>query len=406
MFELEDPRFLRWLALSVSLTIEAAAFWFGGPASDPSQSFASNLALKAESADSWTWLGWVSFSMLWLWIEIVRLPFLGPRRLRKYAHPNEDLQYYTGLHWLVLLRDIRTGEINDGDDEELNEELFLRERRERSATWYIVWLPIWLAFFTTLFFIGLAANAVRKFPGAFGEWCASALAYIHTELTGPTGPFASFATMFFSWLPIVVSDLVSAGRANTWPLLALLAASWLVLVYAARMFAWVPLFRLAARIARWGLVLAMMLVFVSAPWFDWMDWVYTILPNNGPVAMAYFPLNFASALLVLHVALWTSWRYGVFIDRVTGDATLMIVGGIFNFEKREFDLNRITETRIHQSWWQRLMGVGNLEIVEIGGARTDFIKHIAGPNRLDRAIKSVVRLHKRRHREHHDYEEE
>lgn len=406
MFEFEDPRFLRWLALTVSLAIEAAAFWFGGPPSDPNQSFTVNLITKAESAGSWTWLGWVSFSLLWLWVELVRLPFLGPRRLRRFAHPNEDLQYYTGLHWLVLLRDIRTGQINDGNDEELNEDLFSDKARGRSATWYLIWLPIWLAFFTTLFFVGLAANAVRNFPDTFSAWCASALTLIHSDVTGATGPIAAFATMVFSWLPIVVTDLVTAGRADTWPLLAVLAAGWLVLVYAARVFAWVPLFRLAARISRWLLVLAMMLVFVSAPWFDWMEWVYTILPNNGPVAMAYFPLNFASALLVLHVALWTSWRYGIFIDRVTGDATLMILGGIFNFEKREFDLNRITETRIHQSWWQRLLGVGNLEIVEVGGARTDFIKHIAGPNRLDRAIKSVVRLHKRRHRQHHGDEEE
>jgi len=96
---------------------------------------------------------------------------------------------------------------------------------------------------------------------------------------------------------------------------------------------------------------------------------------------------------------------GVFIDKASGDATLIIVGGIFNFEKREFDLNRITETRIHQTWWQRLFGIGNLEIVEIGGARTDFIKHISGPNRLDRAIKGVVRLHRHRHADRVDHEE-
>src|SRR6185503_7016423 len=190
---------------------------------------------------------------------VVRLPFLGPRRLRRYAHHNEELHYFTGLHWLVLLRDIRTGEINDGDDAELNEEVFPRERRARSATWYIVWLPIWLAFFTTLFFIGLAANEVRHFPGEFGAWCTSTLAFIHADVTGASGAPAAFATMFFSWLPIVVSDLVTAGRTNTWPFLALLAASWLVLVYAARAFAWVPLFRLAARLMRWLLVLALML---------------------------------------------------------------------------------------------------------------------------------------------------
>jgi len=406
MLVFRSLRFLRWFALAISLALEAAAFWFGGPASDPSQSFAANLLLKAQSAWSWTWLGWVSFSLTWLWIELARVPFLGGRRLRAYAHHSEELRYATGLHWLVLLRDIRTGQINDGDEAELNDALFPDAGRRRSATWYIVWLPIWLAFFTTLFFLGLAANAVRNLPGVFGEWCTSALAFIHAELTGPSGPFAAFATMLLSWLPILVTDLVAAGRANMWPVLAVLAASWFVLLQAARMFAWVPLFRFVARLARWVLVLAMMLVFVSSPSFDWMGWVYTALPHNGPVAMLYFPLNFASMLLVLHVALWSSWRYGVFIDNGTGDTTLIIVGGIFNLEKREFDLNRITETRMHQSWWQRLLGVGDLEIVEIGGNRTDFIRHIAGPNRLDRAIKSVVRLHKRRQRDHHKYEEE
>lgn len=403
MLAFRSLRFLRWLALTVSLIIEATAFWLGGPPSDPNQSFAANLFIKAQSAESWTWLGWVSFSLTWLWIELARLPFLGASRVTAYAHRNEDLRYITGLHWLVLFRDIRSGAVNDGDDAELNEDLFPPER-PRSATWYIVWLPIWLAFFTTLFFVGLAANAVRKFPGMFAEWCSSALAYIHAGITGPSGPFAAFADALFGWLPVAVSDLVAAGRANTWPTIAVLVSAWLVLVYAGREFSSIPFFKLAARLTRWLVVLATMLVFVSAPWFDWMDWVYSVLPNNGPVAMAYFPLNFASALLVLHVALWSSWRYGVFTDRVTGDATLIIVGGIFNFEKREFDLNRITETRIHQSWWQRLVGVGNLEIVEVGGARTDFIKHIAGPNRLDRAIKGVVRLHKRRRRE--EYEEE
>ncbi len=400
MFELEDPRFVRWLALGVSLAIEAAAFWFGGPESNPQASFVTNLLMKAESASAWTWLGWVSFSLTWLWVELARLPFANSRRIRRYAGANEDLRYETGLHWLVLLREIRTGEINDGDERELNEDLFERGAgRARSVTWYVVWLPMALAAVTTVFFLGWAAYAIRNVPEAFAGWCAAALAYIQTNVTGGAGVFADFAAAFFTNLPTWLHAFVAAGRTDTWLLLYVLFASWLVLIYAERMFAWVPLVPLAARLARWLFVLAIVLVVVSAPWFDWMGGVYTWLPNNGPVAMAYFPLNFASMLLVVHVALWSSWRYGVFIDKVTGDATLIIVGGIFNFEKREFDLNRITETRIRQSWWQRLLGVGNLEIVEIGGARTDFIKHIAGPNRLDRAIKTVVRLHNRRHKE-------
>src|SRR5271165_3788743 len=76
MFEFEDPRVLRWFALLISLVIEAAAFWYGGVNVDPNASFATNLLLKAQSAGAWTWLGWVSFTLTWLWLELVRLPFI------------------------------------------------------------------------------------------------------------------------------------------------------------------------------------------------------------------------------------------------------------------------------------------------------------------------------------------
>ncbi len=399
MFEFEDPRVLRWLALIVSLAIEAAAFWFGGAPGDPNASFLSNIVLKAGSAGAWTWLGWVSFSLTWLWLELARLPFINARRIRGYGDVGEELLHETGLHWLVLLRDIRTGEINDGNERELNEELYPPHGSHRAFTWYVVWWPIALAFVTTLFFIGWIGWVVRSFPETFTSWCASARDFIHAHVTSDLSFLATMGDDFFSALPGWLSGFVAAARDNTLPFFAILAALWLVLRLAGSAFSNIYLLSWFIRIARWLTVVAIVMAIVSTQAFDWLIPVYSFLPNNGPVAMLYFPLNFASMLLVLHVALWSSWRYGVFVNRKSGDATLIIVGGIFNFEKREFDLQRIVETRLHQSWYQRLVGVGNLEIVEIGGARSDFIRHIAGPNALDRAIKRAIR-HKRQHARH------
>jgi len=125
---------------------------------------------------------------------------------------------------------------------------------------------------------------------------------------------------------------------------------------------------LLLRLCRWTLYLAALLALTATPLFDWVTPVYTFLPNNGPVAMAFFPLNIASMFLAVHIALWSSWRYGIVQVTKSRDAGLTIVGGILNFVKREFHLERIVETRIHQTLFERVLGVADLEIVEIGGA--------------------------------------
>jgi hypothetical protein len=129
---LASARFFRWLTLLVSLAIEAFAFWYGGPQGDPQASLLSNLTLKAESAGSWAWLGWVSFSLTWLCLELAHYPFANGRRIRSFVSKDERLLYETGLHWLVLIRDIRTGELNDGNEREVNEDLFPTEGYRRS----------------------------------------------------------------------------------------------------------------------------------------------------------------------------------------------------------------------------------------------------------------------------------
>jgi len=146
-----------------------------------------------------------------------------------------------GCTGFVLLRDIRTGEINDGNERELNEDLFGTDVKGRSTTWYIVWMPIYLATLTTAFFIGWAAYAVRSFPDTFRGWCDAALGYIQANVTGTTGGGADIAATFFSALPGWLTALVDAGRANTIPLLAVLAALWYVFLLARRAFAGVPL---------------------------------------------------------------------------------------------------------------------------------------------------------------------
>jgi len=105
MFEFEDPRLIRWLALFASLAIEGAAFWFGGPSSDPNQGFASNLVMKARARRrGLAWMGVVLADM-----AVARVGRACPSQARAASAVMPDerrAEYETGLHWLVLLRDI------------------------------------------------------------------------------------------------------------------------------------------------------------------------------------------------------------------------------------------------------------------------------------------------------------
>jgi len=252
---------------------------------------------------------------------------------------------------------------------------------------------------TTAFFHRLGGVRVRSFPDTFRGWCDAALGYIQANVTGTTGGGADIAATFFSALPGWLTALVDAGRANTIPLLAVLAALWYVFLLARRAFAGVPLLPWLLRVGRWLTVLAIMLVVVSAPWFDWMNWVYTYLPNNGPVAMAYFPLNFASALLVLHVALWS--QFGATASSSTrrrADATL-------DYRRRHLQLREARVSTSTASPKRASIRPGGSacsvsaiwRLSKSAAHAPTSSKHISGPNRLDRAIKGVVRLHRHRH---------
>lgn len=393
---IRNARYLRWLTLLISLAVEAAAFWYGGPPSDPQRSILGSIALKAASPVSWIWVGWAAFTLAWLIPEFVHFLYANGRRSSRLVDKGsgDELVYDTGLHWLVLLRDIHTGESIDGDEDELRQPLFVKDK-QRSYTWFAVWVPVAVAAVTMLFFVGWAAWLVSAFPEQIPAWSRSARAFIEARLVGGLSFLAPPAESIVTVALQSLASLQEFGRANAGRAFLWLAGLWIALRMIGRAFRSVPVVSPLLRFVRWLTVLAA--VFLLASLFDWLAPLYSTLPNNGLAAVGFIPLTYASIYYVWHVALWSSWRYAIIRDTKSHDASLVIVGGIFNFLKREFQIERIVDTRISQPWWKRLVGVGNLEIIEVGaGDSADFIMHIAGPNRLDRAIKDCIRTRRRR----------
>ena len=383
-------KYVRWIALLISLAIEAIAFWIIGPQVDPNLSFTNQILVKATNAESWTLVGWVSLSLAWLWAEIVRSVYINGRRTRRtlaQSDSNQELVHETGLHWLVLLRDIRTGKFNDGLDAALTDPL-VTEGLRRATTWYAVWIPVWFAITTLVFFVGWTTWVVGTLPDMVSTSADSVRSLIEMYLPASV---AQLPSALIASLPKWLSYFYEIARENTFFAVLSLAAIWMVFYWLERNFLKrsFPI-ALLIHVINFLALLGLLFVVLSSMWLDWLTVVYTVLPNNGPVAMGFFLLNIASAFYLPHIATWSSWRYAIVQDPTTLHSSILVLGGVLNSNQKEFNLQRIVDTQIKQLWWQRVLRIGDVELIDIGG-KHEILRHVSRPNKLRHQVKKAIR---------------
>lgn len=393
----KQTRYFRWLILLFTVVVEAFAFWYGGAPVDPALTFSQAVTEKLRDPIAWTWVGWASLSMAWLWAELAFVFFSDGRRARALLSRSghEELIYDTGVHWLVLLRDIHLNQLNDGEETRLEEGLFPNNAK-RSFAWYAIWLPILLAIATLLYFLGWATWSLRQVPDIVETWLASGQIWMEERLTGPASIISDPLIAVASQLTLGLQTLHGLARDNGLITLGAIIAIWFVARVLARGTDALPLvpyiFKLLARFS----VLAGLFALFSTPWFDWLAPLYSIAPHHGIVAMGFFPLTLASAFYFPHILFWSSWRYAILRDRETYDATLMRLGGVFNSLQQRINLQRIVDTDIFQMWWQRLFNVGDIELKQMGGGEPERVRHVYGPNILLDEIRNAIREGKKR----------
>ena len=399
-------RYLRWLALLISVVVEATAFWFGGPQGDPQAGLLANIITKMNSASAWTWVGWASLSMAWLWTELAFVFYSNGRRVRGLLSRNshEELIYETGVHWLVLLRDIRLNQLNDGSKAKLEEEL-LSKNAKRSFAWHAVLWPMLLAIVTLVYFAGWVAWFVSTFPEklvSLSTYLQSAIhQYTPDALGFLVGPLDSLALAAPLWL----EEFYNMARNNTLPTFALLAGIWIAFLAAGRVFRNITILAPVLRFGGGLTLLAMMLALFATSWFDWLTNVYSLFPHHGVVAMGFFPLTLTSAFLFPHILFWSSWRYAIIRDTESQDATLITLGGVLNSLQQRINLQRIVDTDIFQLWWQRIVDVGDVELKEMGGAEPEKVRHVSGPHRLLDEIRNAIREGRKNSRSVSEFDE-
>ncbi len=393
---LKRARYFRWAILLITLLVEAAAFWFGGPRSAPDATLSQSIILKLGHPMSWTWVGWVSLSMAWLWAELAMSFYTNGRRtravLRRSSH--EKLVYDTGVHWLVLLRDIHINRLNDGEKSKLEEPVFATGVK-RSFAWYAIWLPVFMALMTMLYFVGWAAWSIRSAPESAQVWSSALQSFMEPMSDGPfaflAGPLEQFVVALPQWL----EAYYALARDNALVTLGVIVAAWFLLRMGAGAMRKLPvipvLFRYSARLA----VLAGVFLLLATKWFDWLSPIYNLTPHHGLVAIGFLPLTLASAFYFPHILFWSSWRYAIVRDKETFDATLITLGGVFNSLQQRINLQRIVDTDIQQWWWQRVFDIGDVELKEMGGSDPERIRHIFGPHRMLDEIRNAIRESKK-----------
>lgn len=392
----KKARYLRWGVLLATLFVEILAFWIGGPAGSPNSSFSETLVKKLMHPMSWTWVGWASLSMAWLWAEVAFLFYANGRRIRALLRRSrhEELVFDTGVHWLVLLRDIHISRLNDGDKPKLEEGLFVKDRK-RSFAWHAIWLPVILAALTMVYFVGWLAWAIRNIPAFAETLTANAGSSLPADAGGAIAFLQETSQAIVQQLLAGSAALHEASRNAPLTTLAIIFSVWFTLTTLARISKSQALFSnvfaLASQISSAVLIFSLF----STQWFDWLSPLYAFIPNHGLAAIGFIPLTLASAFYFPHILFWSSWRYAVVRDTETHDATLILLGGVLNSLQHRINLQRVVDTDIFQLWWERILNVGDIELKEMGGGEPEKIRHIFGPHQLLDHIREAIRESKK-----------
>ncbi|GJL92987.1 MAG: hypothetical protein DHS20C04_26460 [Hyphococcus sp.] len=389
----------------ISLAVEAGAFWFGGPASDPGSGFLQNAAAKMHSVSSWGWAGLASLSMAWLWAELASVFYANGRRIKTLLKRSgvEKLVYDTGVHWLVLLRDIRLNQLNDGEKNRLEQELFTKDA-PRSFAWHAIWQPIRLALATIIYFVGWLAWTIGTIPEKIVVWSAATHASLETHAAGSFAFLMAPLDAAVLSLPNWLDAAYTIAREQPVLTLALIAGAWFVLSTASRQFA-----NTAAagvlRLGAWTAFLTGVFAAFATPLFDWLAPIYAAFPHHGLAAVGFIPLTLASAFYFPHLLFWSSWRYAIIRDVESHDATLVTVGGVFNDLQQRVNLQRIVDTDIFQKWWQRIFDIGDIELKDMGGGEPAKVRYVARPHKLLEEIRNAIRESRRHASSSSEFEE-
>lgn len=131
---------------------------------------------------------------------------------------------------------------------------------------------------------------------------------------------------------------------------------------------------------------------IGAPPEFGMDWLTLAQYACG----FYLPLIFAIPFVLEHVSEWTSNQYILAVDAKTLDPRLLIHSGVFDYYLETVSIERTVTTRVHQKWWEAMIGIGDVELRETAGGEGETLRDVWKPRILEKKIRLAIKASKRR----------
>jgi hypothetical protein len=110
----------------------------------------------------------------------------------------------------------------------------------------------------------------------------------------------------------------------------------------------------------------------------------------------YLPLLVALPFVLEHVSEWTSHQYVLAVDTKSHDPRLLIHSGVFDYDLETVSVERTVTTHVFQTWWQALIGIGNVELRETAGGEGEILVDVWKPRVLEKKIRTAIKVSRRR----------
>jgi len=109
----------------------------------------------------------------------------------------------------------------------------------------------------------------------------------------------------------------------------------------------------------------------------------------------YLPLLVAIPFVLEHVSEWTSNQYVLVVDTKSHDPRLLIHSGVFDYYLETVSIERTVTTRVHQKWWEALIGIGDVELRETAGGEGEILRDSWKPRVLEKKIRGAIKALRR-----------
>jgi hypothetical protein len=148
----------------------------------------------------------------------------------------------------------------------------------------------------------------------------------------------------------------------------------------------------------WYLIwLPVLAAVVTTGVISWVLWQYFMVTKAEQWLVwaqfacgGYLPLLLAIPFVLEHVSEWRSYQHVIVTDAKSGEPKLLLHHGVLDYDLQTISLERTVTTRLHQTLWESMMGIGDVELRETAGSG-ETLSSLWRPRRFEKKIRGAIK---------------